>query len=130
MAKIIRYYSIISYEWLPKTGDADKILFHYSISEGDQGIKNKKVVSIVVKLSRFPIGDERTKDEINKAKLMVAYLRLQIENAIISGTELPSEILITSNDTNIPTNLEYFELKLGKWDEVVIEKRIGFLSSN
>ncbi len=126
MSNKMSFYSIKSYEWLLPTGDASKILAYFSIADDDQGIQNNKDMSIVINLYRNAKRDAALKDKTNKAKVIIAYLREAIENAIINGSELPSEMTITSYDKKIPTNPETIELNLGTWEKVIIERKFGF----
>jgi hypothetical protein len=129
MSNKVKYYSIKSYEWLLPTGDASRILILYSIADDDQGKQNRKDLSIVIRLSRDAKRDAALKDETNKAKVIIAFIREAIKKAVINGTELPSEMSITSYDNSLPTNPDNIELRLGEWDKVIVEKKMGFLSS-
>ena len=110
------------------TGDASKILISYSSANDEQGKQNVKDLSIVIKLYRDRNRDAVLKNKANKAKVIIAYLREEIKKAIINGSKLSSEITITS-DNKIPTNPDIIELRLGEWDKVIIERKLGFLSS-
>jgi hypothetical protein len=129
MSNRVKYYAIKSYEWLLPTGDASKILISYSIADDDQGIQNAKDLSIVINLYRDAKRDAALKNKANKAKVIIAYLREEIKKAIICGSELSSEMTITSYDNKIPTNPDILELRLGEWNMVIIERKMGFLSS-
>lgn len=128
MSTTSKYYSINSYEWLLPTGDASKLLVHYSTADDDQDIQNRKDSSIVIRLSRNLIRDAQL-DETNKAKLIVAFLKSKIEGALISANDLPSEMIIMSYDKDFPTDPDKIELRLGDWQSVIIEKTMGFLPS-
>jgi len=128
MSNRVNYYAIKSYEWLLPTGDASKILISYSSANDEQGKQNVKDLSIVIKLYRDRNRDAVLKNKANKAKVIIAYLREEIKNAIINGSELSSEITITSHD-KIPTNPGIIELRLGEWDKIIIERKMGFLST-
>ena len=129
MPNKVKSYVINSYEWLMPTGDANKILILYSISDNEQGNQNVKDLSIVIKLSRTAETNLAAKNEIDKAKVIIAYLREKIEEAIINGTELPSEMPITSYDNSFPANPNILELRLGEWNKVIIKRNMGFSSS-
>ena len=112
-----------------RTGDADKLLVRYSTADDGQGVQNRKDTSIVIALARNVTGDAQLKDETDKVKLMVAYLKGKIESAIMNANGLPSGITVTSYDKDFPTNPEQIELRLGEWQSVLIERKMGFLSS-
>lgn len=130
MSNITKYYSIKSYEWLLPTGDASKLLVRYSTADDDQGVQNSKDFSIVIGLYRNRKRDAKLKDKTDKAKLIISFLKERIENAIMNAAELPSDKMeITSYTKDFPTNPDVIELRLGEWHKVVIERKMGFLSS-
>ena len=128
MSNKVKSYAINSYEWLMPTGDASKILIRYSIADDEQDNQSVKELSIVIQLSRNAEGNLSIENEDDKAKVIIAYLREEIKKAIINGSELSSEMTITSYD-NMPTNPDIIELRLGDWDKVTIERKMGFLPS-
>lgn len=134
MSNKVKYYAVKSYEWLLPTGDASKILVLYSIADDDQGIQNAKDLSMVINLSRTAeIGlvkrNASLGNKTNQEKILIEYLRGEIKKAIISGSELSSEMTITSYENKIPTNPAIIELRLGEWEKIIIDRKFGFLSS-
>ena len=129
MSNKVKSYAINSYEWLMPTGDASKILILYSIADNEQGNQNTKDLSIVINLSRSVERDLSFQGENDKAKVIIAYLREEIKKAMMSNSQLSSEITITSYNNQLPTNPSIIELRLGEWDKVIIERKMGFLSS-
>jgi hypothetical protein len=127
MTSKVKFFAIKSYEWLLPTGDASKILVNYSIADDDQVGQNARDYSIVIKFARSAQRGAFPNNDNNKAKVIIAYLREEIRKAIISESELLSELTITSYDKGIPTNPEVIELRLGEWEKVIIERKMGFL---
>jgi hypothetical protein len=129
MSKTEKYYRIEAYEWLQPTGDACKLLVRYSRADDNQGVQNRKDSSIVVKLSRNVIIGAQLEDDADKAKVIIDFLKGKIEGSIRNGNDLRSEMTITSYDSDFSTNPQNIVLSLGEWHSVIIERKIGFLSS-
>ncbi|MCI0521640.1 MAG: hypothetical protein L0Z70_15455 [Chloroflexi bacterium] len=129
MSKTEKYYRIESHEGLQPTGDADKLLVRYSTADDNQGVHNRKDTSIVVTLSGSAIKGAQMEDDTVKAKAIIACLKGRIEGAIRAGVDLPSEMAITSYDSDFSSNPGNIELRLREWHRVIIERKMGFLLS-
>jgi len=64
------------------------------------------------------------------AKAIILYIQNEIERSIIRKGELPPEITITSYEKEFPPNVMDLDFELGKWKEIVIESKFGFLGIN
>lgn len=129
MTNAAKFYLIDSYEWLTPTGDANKLLIRYSIADDDQGKQNRRDSNIVIKLSRNLIKEKQFRDETYMVKVVVAYLKAKIETAIRNSNQLPSEMSITTYDSDFIDRPNNIEPRFGEWCRVTIERKIGFLSS-
>ncbi len=127
MSKSYKYFSVTKYEWLQPTGDASRIIFYYSIADDELGKSNRLDRSVIVKLSRNAEIKASLEKEREKATSVFKYIQNRIRDTILKNDELPSEITITSYEDDFPPSMDEIGIVLGKWEEVVIENKIGFL---
>ena len=127
MANKKKYYSISNFERLPPTGDAKKWIIHYSIADDSEGL-NKKNLNIIINLS----GSIKLNSffENNLEMAIISYIQNEIERSIIQKDKLQPKITITSYEKNFPPNEVDLDFEFGKWKEVVIESKLGFLGIN
>lgn len=124
MSKTEKSYRIDSYEPLQPNGDASKFLVRYTKADNEQCTENLKEASVIIRLSGSAIGIAKLDNVFEQAKVVTSFLEGKIEDSMKKSDELPSEMLITSDD--LPAIPHHAELYIGVCHTVIIERKMGF----
>jgi hypothetical protein len=132
-AKLLTF---LSHEWLPKTGDATKLLVKYSITDAevepgpDEKARTQDYDAVLTLagsaetmwISRNPDLEETA----NLRKALLEHLRSNIKNALEHRRQLPSgDIRITSDQNPSPPAFG-MQIQLGKPERINVKRRLGF----
>lgn len=132
---IEKLLSILSYEWLPKTGDSEKLLIKFLIEDASLSDQRKlEPQAIIIKVSRslmtvWKNSDSRYLEQINLEKILLHFALLIIKGRVQSNVKLlPDEIIeLTTYSNFVLPDLDTLQSSLGQTEAIYVEKKFGFL---
>lgn len=130
--------TILSCEWLPKTGDSEKLLVRFSIVDEVEGSapghKDVKQQAVIVKVSRsvqtaWQKRDSRFLELTNLEKVLLHFAASTIRERVRAGEKMSpdEELEITTYSNFVPPDPDSIQWPLGQVDVIDVKRKLGFL---
>ena len=132
-----KFFTLLSWEWLDKTGDSKKLLVRFSIiDEVERSASDHKdlIQAVIVKVSEsahatWKNDNSRFREHDNLEKALLFFAVSTIKDRVRTGEKLsPNEVLnLDTYSDYVPPDPDTNQISLGSMEIIEVEKKLGFL---